>query len=141
MGSIEIRIYKNKVPAEAETIRREVFVLEQGFSDEFDGFDSISTHLVMFYDDSPVATLRFYDEGDGSCHVGRVAVKKDRRGYGFGKIIMNEAFELARAEGFIRMTVGAQEDKAGFYISCGFEPDGERYFEQNYPHLPLSKKL
>lgn len=139
---MEIKIFNGRVPEESAEIRKTVFVDEQGFSDEFDDFDEKSTHMVL-YDDGgkAVATLRFYDEGSGSVHVGRVAVRKENRGSGYGKILMNEAFEIAQAEGYKKMTVGAQEDKAGFYSSCGFKPTGERYLEQDYPHVSMVKEF
>lgn len=138
---MEIRIYKKRVPKESAEIRKEVFCDEQGFIDEFDGFDMQATHMVMFDGDRAVATLRFYDEGNGSCHVGRVAVRKSERGKCLGKILMSEAFEIAIAEGYERMTVGAQADKSGFYASCGFEPTGEEYVEQGCRHVCMVKGL
>lgn len=132
-----INIYNNAVPDEAAKLRQEVFVEEQGFIDEFDEYDNRSTHLVMFDGDEPVATLRFYDEGNDSRHVGRVAVRKSRRGEGLGKILMDEAFRLVRASGAKKMTVAAQEDKSGFYARCGFTQVGERFYEQDYPHVNM----
>ena len=135
------KVFKNGVPRESAAIRQEVFVDEQGFVDEFDEFDAYATHIVMFDGDEPVATLRFYPEGGGSYHVGRVAVKKSRRGEGLGRILMERAFDEVRSLGGSAMTVGAQEDKSGFYARCGFEPTGERYFEQDYPHVSMVKRL
>ena len=136
-----INVYKGAVPDEAARLRQEVFVEEQGFIDEFDEYDTASTHLVMFDGEEPVATLRFYDEGNSSCHVGRVAVKKSRRGEGLGMILMDEAFKLARKSGAKKMTVAAQEDKSGFYARCGFKQVGERFFEQDYPHVNMEIDL
>lgn len=136
-----INAYKGAVPDEAARLRQEVFVEEQGFIDEFDEYDTAATHLVMFDGEEPVATLRFYDEGGNSCHVGRVAVKKSRRGEGLGKILMDEAFRLARKSGAKKMTVAAQEDKSGFYVRCGFKQVGERFFEQDYPHVNMEVDL
>ena len=136
-----VKIFKNSVPSEAAQIRQEVFVKEQGFIDEFDEFDSKSVHFVMYDGTEPVATLRFYDEGSGSYHVGRVAVKKSRRGEGLGRTLMQEAVKEAKNLGAKRLSVGAQEDKAGFYERCGFKRYGERYFEQDYPHLNMELYL
>lgn len=136
-----VKTYYNSVPTEAAKLRQEVFVDEQGFTDEFDEYDEKSAHLVMFDGDEPVATLRFYCEGDGSYHVGRVAVKKNRRGEGLGRILMDEAIKAVRSIGGVQLTVGAQADKAGFYSRCGFERYGEDYFEQNYPHVNMKMKL
>lgn len=136
-----VKKYLNDVPEEAARLRQEVFVDEQGFVDEFDEFDGRSVHLVMFDGGEPVATLRFYDEGGHSYHVGRVAVKKTRRGEGLGRILMDEAVKEAARLGGVRMTVGAQEDKAGFYERCGFVRTGERHFEQDYPHVGMVREI
>ena len=136
-----VKTYKNAVPKEAAGLREEIFVQEQGFTDEFDEYDSKAVHLVIFDGEEPVATLRFYDEGGGSYHIGRVAVKKDRRGEGLGRLLIDEAVKEIRLLGGSALTVGAQEDKAGFYSRCGFSQSGERYFEQNYPHIPMKKDI
>ncbi len=139
---MEIRIFQYRVPEDSAKIRREVFCDEQGFVDEFDEFDGRSVHLVLYGDGGEAqATLRFYDEGGGSAHVGRVAVKKELRGRGLGRLLMEQALDLAKAEGFERMSVGAQENKVGFYRSCGFEVCGERYFEQGCPHMPMKREI
>ena len=138
---MNIKVYYNEVPEGAASLRQEVFVDEQGFVDEFDEHDALATHLVMFDGGEPVATLRFYDEGGGSVHVGRVAVRRSRRGEGLGRVLMNEAFKLAREAGMTKMTVGAQEDKSPFYARCGFTQVGERYFEQDYPHVNMEIAL
>lgn len=132
-----VKLYKNAVPPEAALLRQSIFVDEQGFVDEFDEYDEKSVHIVMFDGDEPVATLRFYDEGAGSYHIGRVAVKRDRRGEGLGRLLIDEAVKSVREIGGRRLTVGAQEDKAGFYARCGFKQCGERYFEQDYPHVSM----
>lgn len=132
-----VKLYKNAVPPEAAQLRQSIFVDEQGFVDEFDEYDEKSVHIVMFDGDEPVATLRFYDEGGGSYHIGRVAVKRDRRGEGLGRLLIDEAVRSVREIGGRRLTVGAQEDKAGFYARCGFKQCGERYFEQDYPHVSM----
>ena len=135
------KTFKNAVPPESARLRQEIFVDEQGFTDEFDEFDSRSVHILLFDGNEAVATLRFYDEGGGSCHIGRVAVKKSRRGEGLGRMLIAEAVKEAGALGAVQLTVGAQEDKAGFYSSCGFKETGERYFEQDYPHVELVLKI
>ncbi len=138
---MRFEIFEGTVPKEAARLRQEVFVDEQGFCDEFDEFDARSTHIVMFDGDEAVATLRFYFEGEDSYHVGRVAVKKSRRGEGLGRVIMSEAVGVVSRRGGKFMTVGAQEDKAGFYSRCGFVPTGERYFEQDYPHVAMRLEI
>lgn len=136
-----VKKFINNVPADAAALRQIVFVDEQGFVDEFDEYDKKALHYVMYDGDEPVATLRFYDEGGRSAHVGRVAVKKSRRGEGLGQKLMEHAFKEAKSLGFDTMTVSAQEDKSGFYSKCGFKSTGRRFLEQGCPHVDMVKKL
>lgn len=50
--AIEIRAY-DRLPEEATRIRREVFMEEQGFVDEFDDVDGRALHVVAFLDARP----------------------------------------------------------------------------------------
>lgn len=38
----------NRISDEARTIRKEVFMDEQGFENEFDGIDEKAIHIVMY---------------------------------------------------------------------------------------------
>lgn len=54
-----IKIY-DEIPQEAKAIRKSVFMKEQGFRDEFDETDHLAQHMLLFEDDIPVATCRFF---------------------------------------------------------------------------------
>ena len=59
---MEIKAYE-KLPKEAKDSRREVFVDEQGFKNEFDDIDNTAIHLVCYDNENPIGTARiFYDE-------------------------------------------------------------------------------
>ena len=51
-GKIEIRTY-DTLPEEAVRIRREVFMEEQGFAEEFDELDGRAKHLVLYAKGEP----------------------------------------------------------------------------------------
>lgn len=57
--AIEIRAY-DRLPEEATRIRREVFMEEQGFEDEFDDVDGRARHIVAFLDGRATATYRLF---------------------------------------------------------------------------------
>ena len=68
---MEIKTY-DKLPKEAKDIRREVFVDEQGFKNEFDDIDNTAIHLVCYDKEKPIGTARiFYDEELKGYHFGR----------------------------------------------------------------------
>ena len=139
---MEIKVYNNGCPAEAEYIRKTVFVDEQKFVDEFDETDGIATHFVMFDGDKPVGCARaFYDDNENAYHIGRVAILKEYRGRHLGEEIMRFAEEELKKQGADRVTLSAQVRAIGFYKSVGYTPYGEEYFDQYCPHIAMEKRL
>ena len=66
------------LPPEAILIRREVFMEEQGFQNEFDDIDSMATHLVLFDGDTPAAVCRFFPGEEPADGRRGVSVKEDQ---------------------------------------------------------------
>lgn len=63
------------LPQEAKDIRIEVFMKEQGFENEFDEIDNLCHHIVVFDEEKPIGTCRFFKENNHYT-IGRVAVLK-----------------------------------------------------------------
>ena len=75
----EVRIIQGLENApEAEAIRREVFMEEQGFCSEFDDIDKRAYHAIVYTNGKASATGRLF-EGRSGWHIGRVAVRKEFR--------------------------------------------------------------
>lgn len=130
------------LPDEAKFIRITVFVEEQGFKEEFDTDDNISTHLVMFDGDKPVATGRFYfDNGKQEYMIGRLAVLKEYRGQGLGGEIVKEAERLIKAKGGTSASLHSQCRAQSFYEKLGYEAFGESDFDEDCPHQWMKKVL
>lgn len=125
------------IPKEARKIREAVFVREQGFSDEFDQFDARSWHLVLFRDDVPIATGRFYFEDPETAHIGRVAVVPSYRGHQVGTYVVKFLMSKSKSLGVRKAVLLSQFDKRMFYHKIGFreDPDGEVIMEQGCPHI------
>ena len=91
-----IKEYK-QFPEEALTIRKKVFVEEQGFIDEFDEIDKVSKHLLVFEEGKAIATCRvFYDQEKQSYMLGRLAVLKEYRGKKIGSKVLQAAEDVVR---------------------------------------------
>lgn len=121
-------------------LRIEIFVKEQGVPEEneFDSFDLEVPHLVIFSDGEAVATGRNIPYGENTVKIGRIAVKKDKRGMGLGEKIVLELLRKAREDGAKTVRVGAQTHAVGFYEKCGFELLGTpEYLEENIPHYDM----
>ena len=130
------------LPDEAKFIRITVFVEEQGFKEEFDTDDNISTHLVMFDGDKPVATGRFYfDNVRQKYMIGRLAVLKEYRGQGLGGEIVKEAERLIKAKGGTSAFLHSQCRAQKFYEKLGYEAFGVSDFDEDCPHQWMRKSL
>lgn len=132
---MEIKIY-DKLPDEAKAVREEVFICEQGFSYDCDEIDDIATHIVMFDGDAPIGACRVYKrEEEGTYMMGRLAVKKDRRGQGLGGKLVNCVKEYVSNLGGKSLILHAQLQARDFYLKTGFEEYGEIEYEENCPHI------
>ena len=129
------------LPVEAKSIRIEVFVDEQGFTEEFDTDDDKAIHFVGYIEDKAVATCRVLSNGDGSYFIGRIAVKKNFRKQSFGAKIVNRAEEYIKANGGHTIFIHSQEQAVVFYTKIGYKDTGKRDFEEGCPHRMLIKEL
>lgn len=138
---MELKVY-DELPNEAKKIRMNVFINEQGFKNEFDETDETATHLVLFDEGKPIAVSRIYKgENAKSWHIGRVAVVKEYRGKGFGKIVMLTSEHEAQRLGAKEITVSAQVSAEKFYKSLGYSRKGEEYYDEHCPHIDMTKWL
>ena len=93
-----VKIY-NFLCTEAKTIREKVFMEEQGFKNEFDEYDEMVPHAVLFMEGRAVATGRLLPgERSGDFIIGRVAVLPEFRGRNLGAQIMLVLEQEARKD-------------------------------------------
>lgn len=138
---MKTRVYYN-LTEDARKIRQEVFVEEQGFLQEFDEIDGIAKHIVIFDEDRAVGTCRlFFQKNEQDYHVGRVAVTKEYRGRGLGKMLMDAAEECIRDLGGTSITLSGQVRVAEFYERLGYRREGGEYLDEGCPHVKLRKCL
>ena len=74
----------------SQKIREIVFCDEQKVSKqiEFDGLDDVCDHFLIFKKNNPVGTARLREKEPGIFKIERVAVLKDQRLSGVGKLLM-----------------------------------------------------
>ena len=121
-------------------IRTEVFIDEQGFKDEFDETDKICSHIVLYDNETPVATCRYFEE-NGVYHIGRVAVIKKYRGLHLGNEIMQIAEAEILKENGKQIEVSAQVRIKDFYNKLGYKEFGDVYFDEYCEHIAMKKEL
>lgn len=128
----------------AFALRQEVFTDEQGFApeDDHDAQDQTALHVLGLDDAGAVCcTARLFSTQPDVWHAGRIAVRKDLRGQGVGRRLMEELVRKARVVGGITLELGAQIDKQGFYEAVGFTAYGGIFSDAGYPHRMMKLEL
>lgn len=127
---------------EERRIRTEVFVVEQGFNEEFDTIDDSCIHLIKYIDDKAVGVCRLYTDNEGvNYHIGRVAVDKSCRGLNIGRELIEKAEQIIVEEGGRISSLSAQTRVQGFYEKCGYTAIGDVYLDEHCPHIYMEKNL
>lgn len=126
---------------DSRNIRKEVFVDEQGFTEEFGGKDDDSLHIVIYKEGSPAATARMIELGGGRFLIGRVAVLARYRGAGLGSLMLKLLEEKAREKCGDVIEISAQCQAQSFYEKNGYTAMGDIYFDEDRRHIHMEKEL
>lgn len=124
-----------ELKVQASAIRTTVFIVEQHIAeaDEWDNQDSISLHFVLYKDQQAVATARLLTNNS----IGRVAVLKEYRGLGLGKLLMQKIIQIAKQQNRAQITLSAQQHAIQFYEALGFKVQGELYLDCGIAHVQM----
>lgn len=127
---------------EISRLRHEVFVEEQGVSEEEEhvGREREFVHFCL-YEDKKLAGYARASIHKGIFHIGRVAVRRDKRNRGYGKEVVLFAEEYGIRAGCHTASLNAQIQAKGFYDKLGYEADGEVFTEAGMDHVHMRKKL
>ncbi len=140
---VEIYRVKNEEDMEmVRNIRLEVFVEEQGVPVELemDEFDKDAIHVLSLLDGEPAGCGRLLINGDDA-KIGRVAVRKKMRRKGIGEGICKLLIAIAAEHGAKQVHLGAQLTAVDFYLSLGFEKEGEVFKEAGIEHIKMVKYI
>jgi ElaA protein len=125
-------------------LRSEIFVVEQDcVYQDLDGKDAKALHVIGIENNEVVAYTRIFKPGDyfDIASIGRVAVHKDRRKYGYGKDIMQASINVVNNKfKEQKIKISAQTYLSRFYTELGFKAVGEGYLEDGIPHIEMLKE-
>ncbi len=123
-------------------IRKEAFIIGRGVpkETELDGRDGELTHFCLYDGDTLLAYLRA-EQTENYLHIGRVAVKKDKRKNGLGRKLMEHLFDYAKSKQFNFIELSAVDTAVGFYEKMGFVSEGNFYLETGVPHIYMKKEI
>ena len=107
---------------QAQAIREQVFVVEQGIPRELehDGWDDASLHVLALHDGTPAATGRLTIGSDREGVLARIAVLPAYRGQRLGKRVVQRLEALARREGLATVSLKPHHYLEDFYAGLGY---------------------
>ncbi len=136
---------------DAKTVRKRVFMEEQGFKNEFDDVDTApqTIHLTAYIDNQLAGCARFFpsdlepntETAPNKWVFGRLAVLPEMRKGGIGSAILSECEHIAAKNGAREMHLHAQCNAAKFYENAGYESYGSIEFDEHVEHQWMSKEL
>lgn len=129
---------------DALKIRNQVFVKEQGvpLDREIDNYEAYTIHFVLYQDtETPMATVRLLPLEDGKIKVQRMAVLKEFRKKGLGKVIMEAAETFANEHDYQQLVLGAQLTAQDFYQRLGYQAEGDIFLDAGIEHVTMTKTL
>jgi len=129
--------------SDAFTVRKQVFVLEQGISEdeEYDGHDAEALHIIVKDGGSVVGTARVRYPAAGQAKIERMAVLVPYRRKGIGSGIISYLDTLLRKRQIEQVILHAQCTVTRFYQACGFEETGSPFREAGIEHVKMQKRL
>ena len=125
--------------AQLATIRRKVFIEEQGVSEalEWDGLDADAIHLLALAGDIPVGCGRLLSTGK----IGRMAVLLEWRRQGIGSALLERLLDICREQGLQQVSLSAQVPAIPFYQRTGFSVCSAVYMDAGIPHQDMCLAL
>jgi len=136
---VEVKeIFKPSDREISSKIRRDVFVLEQGVSEEeeFDEYDSFSRHFLGYYEKNPCGTARLRTTEKG-IKLERFCVLLPYRNQNVGKNLVLKLVEEAKLSNPSQIYLHAQIQALGFYEKLGFTGVGKSFLEANIEHIKM----
>lgn len=123
------------------TIRREVFCVEQGVSEnlEIDGRDPECRHYLLRVSGRTIGTARVRPTEPGVAKIERVAILSPHRGAGLGSALMRHVLRDLDDAGCDTALLHAQAHSETFYHALGFATEGEPFEEAGMPHVRMTR--
>jgi len=124
-------------------VRKQVFVHEQGVSEEleYDGQDEQALHMVVKDGARVIGTARVQFLSSNRAKIERMAILKPFRRKGIGSnIIAFLKLELKNRH-IEQIILHAQYAVVKFYEECGFETTGKPFWEAGIKHIKMQLRL
>lgn len=124
---------------DAIRIRVDVFIIEQKFQPGWEPGeeDKNARHLIAIMDGKVVSTARIREVSDGEIKIERMATKKEYRGVGIGKGLINCIIKKIKRLKSIKIWMEAQVQAQNFYEKCGFKAVSKPHDLHGVAHITM----
>jgi predicted GNAT family N-acyltransferase len=144
MGDLSCELVSSDIDLTAAfDVRRQVFVGEQGISEElvFDGKDRDALHMVVKDGGTVIGTARIMLLDGAQAKLERMAVSSSYRRRGIGSAIVSFLKDELSKRQVKQLVLHAQQDAVDFYRTCGFEEAGSPFWEAGIKHMKMKRRL
>lgn len=97
--------------------------------------------IGAFDEDKMLGCCMLVNEGDGTVRLRQMAVNNNLQGKGIGRALMNFAENIARDQGYKKLTMHARKTAIGFYEHLGYQISSTEFEEVTIPHFVMEKRL
>lgn len=128
---------------EAFEVRRQVFVREQGISEDlvFDGHDREALHMVVKGGERVIGSARVQILAGNQAKLERMAVLERYRRRGIGREMLLFLDAVWKDKQVQQVIIHAQLEVVPFYKLCGFDEFGLPFQEAGIKHIEMRKRL
>jgi predicted GNAT family N-acyltransferase len=128
---------------EAFEVRRQVFVREQGISEDlvFDGHDREALHMVVKDGERVIGSARVQFLANNQAKLERMAILKRYRRKGIGREMLLSLDAVWKDKQVQQVIIHAQLEVVPFYNLCGFDEVGSPFREAGIKHITMRKQL
>lgn len=142
-NNLKIKSVKNNKDLEKVfRIREIVFIKEQKVPKniEIDEFDKIVKHFIVLYENKSIgcARIRFVDK---KAKLERIALLKNYRGKGFGKIVTKYLVKYCKKKNVKEIFMHSQYHLKDFYRKLGFKQRRKAFLEAGIKHIQMYQKI
>ena len=133
-----ILVNDNEILEQLFSLRRKVFVEEQGVPPELerDEEDLSAFHAAVIQNGEVIGTGRLVVKGS-SGKIGRMAVAEEWRGKGVGSMTLGKLLEIGDEKRLAQICLHSQLQAKPFYLKHGFKPIGDIFEEAGILHQEM----
>jgi GNAT superfamily N-acetyltransferase len=97
--------------------------------------------LIGAFEDELIGCCVLTPKDNATIQLRQMMVRSDYRGKGIGAAIIEFAEDVARKNNFSLIMMHARNPVIAFYKKCGYQIEGEEFFEVGMGHHKMQKQL